>query len=162
MESAVVEMERRASGPAINKVENPQKLRGKIPLPATGDLVAGFGDQDPRYAMKKFQRGIVVSVQEGTSIKAVAPGRAVHAGPFRGYEQLVVLDHGQGLFTVYGHLEQLRLKKGVWVNKSTPLGHVAFKPESSTYQYYFEIRFKGKSEDPLEWLQPDKLKKKNN
>ena len=153
METAVVSMERRAVESAPSNAPDPLALRGKLSAPAKGKLMAGFGDQDPRYAMKKFQRGVVVKVEEDTVLHAVAPGRSLHAGPFRGYQQLIVLDHGKGLFSVYGHLEKLEISRGQRVGRGARLGSVAYQPTESAYHYYFEIRHNGKPVDPMKWLE---------
>ena len=152
MEAAVVSMERRASAPKIRQVKNPNDVKGKLPPPAKGEVLAGFGDQDPRYELKKFQRGLVLKVTPETKVTAVAPGNVVHAGPFRGYQQLVVLDHGKGLFSVYGHLEKLRVTKGEALRQGALLGTSAYQPAEEAYNVYFEIRYKGNPEDPMQWL----------
>jgi septal ring factor EnvC (AmiA/AmiB activator) len=128
------------------------ELKGKLPPPAPGQVIASFGKQDPRYELKKFQRGIVIGVAEGALVHAVSGGKVVHAGPFRGYEELVVLDHGHGLFTVYGHLEALTARKGTWVEGGEALGKATFQAVDNGSSVYFEVRRKGAAEDPLRWL----------
>lgn len=139
---------------------NPAQLRGRLPAPLAGRVIAGFGQRDPRYALKKFQRGLVIRVREGAQVRAVAAGRIVHAGPFRGYQELVVLDHGKGLFTVYGHLEELRVKRGRWVKTGATLGEATYQPIGGAYDIYFEIRMKGEPRDPMLWLRPGSLEVK--
>jgi septal ring factor EnvC (AmiA/AmiB activator) len=156
VEDALAKLER-TPAPGNAAATDPLALRGKLPPPALGKLVAGFGQQDPRYQLKKFQRGIVIRVTEGTEVRAVAGGSAVHAGPFRGYQDLVVLDHGNGVFTVYGHLERVAIKKGDWVARDAVLGYATYQPEDQAFDVYFEIRAGGKPEDPMQWLEPGKL-----
>ncbi len=158
MEAALVSLERksRESGPPV-PLPDPGTLRGRLPPPSRGRIIAAFGEQDPRYALKKFQRGLVIRVAEAARVSAVAPGRVVHAGPFRGYQQLVVLDHGHGLFTVYGHLEKLRIKRGGWVRAGARLGEATYQPIGGAYDIYFEIRMNGKPVDPGGWLRPGSL-----
>ena len=161
MEAAVARMEEQAKAsapPPAPRLRNPAELRGTLPPPVQGEVIASFGAQDPRYDLKKTQRGIVLRVAAKAAVKAVAGGRAVHAGPFRGYQTLVVLDHGQGLFTVYGHLEALTVKRGDWVPPGTVLGEAAYQPVDEAYDVYFEVRHNGKPDDPLGWLQPGKLR----
>ncbi len=109
----------------------PSDLRGRLPPPFAGRVIAGFGERDPRYDLKKFQRGLVIRVPENAPVSAVAAGRIVHAGPFRGYQELVVLDHGMGLFTVYGHLEKLRVERGGWAEAGAVLGEATYQPVGS-------------------------------
>jgi septal ring factor EnvC (AmiA/AmiB activator) len=132
----------------------PEKLLGTLPPPVAGKIIARFGDQDPRYNLKKFQRGIVLRVDKNAPVSAVAGGKAVHAGAFRGYQSLVVLDHGNGLFTVYGHLEDLGVKRGEWVDSGKRLGQATYQPLDQAYDVYFEIRHNGKPDDPLRWIKP--------
>ncbi|MDH5752288.1 MAG: peptidoglycan DD-metalloendopeptidase family protein [Deltaproteobacteria bacterium] len=157
METAIKRIEAaQASQQAAPK--DPGELKGRLPSPARGSILARFGEQDPRYELKKFQRGLVLKVDKGADIKAVAAGRVVHAGPFRGYQQLVVVDHGGGLFSVYGHLENLQINQGASVSQGTTLGRPIFQEADDSHNLYFEIRYDGSPEDPLEWLAPDSLK----
>jgi septal ring factor EnvC (AmiA/AmiB activator) len=155
MDTALARLEQEAAGnkPPPAPLE-PEALRGRLPAPVQGDLLAGFGEQDPRYDLKKLQRGIVLRVTPAAPVQAVAGGAAVHAGPFRGYQQLVVLDHGRGLFTVYGHLENLAVRRGERVEAGALLGRSAYQPVDEAYNVYFEIRLQGQPDDPLRWLQP--------
>ena len=158
METAVEELERRNRPQAHHDFGTDlATLRGRLPSPVRGKVVAAFGQLDPRYDLKKFQRGIVIRVAEATPVKAVASGRVVHAGPFRGYQELVVLDHGRGVFTVYGHLEALRVRKGGIVAAEMPLGVATYQAVDDAYDVYFELRAQGRPEDPMLWLKPGGL-----
>ena len=155
METAILRLERNARRKDSQpQVADPESMRGVLPPPTPGSIIAAFGQQDPRYKLKKFQRGVVIRVDEAAPVSAVAPGRVVHAGPFRGYQKLVVLDHGKGLFTVYGHLEDLQVKRGGAVPAGKRLGAATYQPMGGGYDIYFEVRWKGKPEDPLKWLKP--------
>lgn len=141
----------------VDAPPDPATLKGRLPPPVRGTVIAAFGRQDPRYALKKFQRGIVISVVEGAEVHAVAAGKVVHAGPFRGFQELVVLDHGGGLFTVYGHLEKVNLPRGAWVDAGAALGLATYQPIDEGYSVYFEVRVQGTPEDPLIWIEPGRL-----
>lgn len=138
---------------------DPATVKGKLERPVAGTLIAGFGEQDPRYNLKKFQRGLVVRVEERAPVTAVLAGRVEFAGPFRGFEELTVLDHGHGLFSVYGHLGELKVQKGDLVRQGAPLGEAAYQPVNQAYDVYFEIRRNGKPEDPQTWLAPGSYRK---
>jgi septal ring factor EnvC (AmiA/AmiB activator) len=145
---AKLEQDRAASGRAA---PDPPALRGRLLSPVAGaKLLERFGEQG--HALKKFQRGLVLGPAEGASARAAAAGNVVYAGPFRGFEELVVLDHGKGLFTVYGHLDKLAVAKGAWLEGGAQLGTVAWQPENNRAELYFEVRFDGKPEDPQQWL----------
>ena len=133
-------------------------MRGTLDAPVKGSLIAAFGQQDPRYNLKKFQRGVVIRVAESAEVRSVAQGTAVHAGPFRGYQSLVVLDHGNGVFTVYGHMEDLRVQRGMQIAPGTVLGRATYQPLSDAHDVYFELRLNGQPQDPMEWLLPNALR----
>jgi len=143
--------------PPPGAVADPTSLRGKLPAPMAGTIVAAFGRHDPRYELKKLNRGIVIRVAPEQPVSATAAGKVVHAGRFRGYEDLVVIDHGKGLFTVYGHLQELAVRRGDWIAAGTRLGKATYQPLDQGYNVYFEVRFRGKPEDPEQWLQPGSL-----
>ncbi len=158
MDSAIKGLENKRDRSRLpGKLQNPRVLKGRLPAPVEGTVVAAFGRQDPRYDLKKRQRGIVIRVGPEGPVFAVVPGRVVHAGRFRGYQELVVLDHGKGLFTVYGHLQGATLRRGQWVAAGTRLGLATYQPEDRAYNVYFEVRYRGKPEDPLEWLKENSL-----
>lgn len=142
---------------AVAALPDPATLRGRLPTPVPGTVVAAFGKQDPRYALKKFQRGIVIHVTEAAEVHAVAAGKVVHAGPFRGYQELVVLDHGGGLFTVYGHLERVTLQRNAIVEAGAALGFATYQPIDEGNSVYFEVRVQGTPENPLTWIEPGAL-----
>lgn len=151
MQEAVVKLEQTQAA-ATRAVPEPAALRGHLHAPVPGaKLLERFGAEG--HSVKRFQRGIVLGVAEGAAVQAAAAGSIVHAGPFRGYEELVVLDHGKGLFTVYGHLERLEVAKGAWVEAGATLGTVTWQPEAGRPELYFEVRLDGKPEDPQQWLE---------
>lgn len=159
LEVAIKKLEKGATAlKPPQKAPSPSELKGRMPLPAKGRVIARFGEQDPRYDLKKRQRGVVLRVAENTDVKATAGGRAVHAGPFRGYQELIVLDHGKGLFTVYGHLKELTVRRGQWVPPGTVLGRPTLQSVEEAHDVYFEIRYQGKPENPKNWLKPGLLK----
>lgn len=150
MQEAVVQLEQNRAA-ATSAVADPAALRGHLRMPVPGaKLLQRFGAED--HAVKRFQRGIVLGAAEGASVQAAAAGTIVFAGPFRGYEELVVLDHGKGLFTVYGHLERLDVAKGAWVQAGAGLGTVTWQPEDGRSELYFEVRLDGNPQDPRQWL----------
>ena len=159
METAIARMERNQEiHTRLTRVQDPIALRGALPPPAPGSIIAAFGQRDPRYDLKKFQRGIVIQVDEAAPVSSIAPGRVVHAGPFRGYQQLVVVDHGKSLFSVYGHMDRLAVERGNTVQAGMRLGNATYQPIRKSYDVYFEIRWNGKAVDPLKWLKSDSYK----
>lgn len=136
-------------------------LRSTLLTPAVrGRITVPFGVTDSRYRLRKFQRGIVVRTPPGELARAVATGLVVHAGNFRGYQQLVLLQHGQGFFSVYGHLRGLRVQVGRRVQTGETLGEIRGQPVAGgqDYELYFELRWRDAPQDPLPWFTPQSRK----
>jgi septal ring factor EnvC (AmiA/AmiB activator) len=122
-------------------------FRGALPWPAEGIVIARFGAQPgagPR-------NGVEISLAEGRPVHAVHEGAVAYADPFTGYGSLVIVDHGDGAYSLYGHLESLNVKRGDRVNPQTRIGASGRNP-SGNPALYFELRIDGKPVDPLQWL----------
>ena len=91
---------------------------------------------------------------EGPEVRAAAAGQVVHADWLRGYGNLMVLDHGDGLLSVYGNNESLLREAGQAVKAGevvATVGNTGGNPESGLY---FELRHQGQAFDPLRWVSP--------
>jgi len=130
-----------------------ERLRGKLPWPATGTLASTFGRQEhPRFHTVTFNRGIEITAPQGRDIVAVAEGTAIYADWFKGYGRLVILDHGSGYFTLYAHASDVLIKTGDAVSGGQVIAKVGDSGSLEGPQLYFELRHKGKPQDPLAWL----------
>ena len=130
-------------------------LRGKLPHPADGPTEVGFGKVvNPRFNTVTIQKGIDVRAPLGAAVRAVAPGRVVHAGWFKGYGNLVIVDHGDGYHTLVAHLQSMSTAMGEEVEAGAPLGTVGETASLKGPYLYFEIREHGRSVDPGQWLAP--------
>ncbi len=131
-----------------------ERLRGKLPWPAKGTLASGYGRQEhPRFHTVTFNRGIEIAAPQGRDIVAVAEGTAIYADWFKGYGRLVILDHGGGYFTLYAHCADILVKAGDAVPGGQVIAKVGDSGSLDGPQLYFELRHKGKPQDPLAWLQ---------
>ncbi len=131
------------------------QLRGKLPWPAEGTLASAFGRQEhPRFHTVIFNHGIEISAPEGREVRAVADGSVIFADWFKGYGRLLILDHGGGYFTLYAHASEFLAKPGEAVTRGQVIAKVGDTGSLEGPQLYFELRHKGKPEDPLAWLQP--------
>jgi septal ring factor EnvC (AmiA/AmiB activator) len=131
------------------------RMRGKLPWPAGGTLASTFGRQEhPRFHTVTFNRGIEISAPQGREIVAVADGSVIYADWFKGYGRLIILDHGGGYFTLYAHAADLRVKAGDTAAGGQAIATVGDSGSLEGPQLYFELRHKGKPEDPLAWLTP--------
>lgn len=129
-------------------------LRRALAPPVAGEIVRGYGRQvDAEFGTQTFHPGVVFDAPQGTPVAAVAPGSVRFAGWFRGYGRLVILDHGDGYFTVTGHLDTFDVAVGDTVARRQRIGRVGETGSLSGPRVYFEVRKGGRALDPTDWLQ---------
>ncbi|MBY0496574.1 MAG: peptidoglycan DD-metalloendopeptidase family protein [Cyanobacteria bacterium] len=127
-------------------------FRGDLPWPTTGEVSARFGRQaSGRFNTSIVRNGIEVAAEEGAVATAVHEGTVAFAAPFSGFGTMVIVDHGNNAFTVYGHLLDASVSTGTNVSRGTPLGHIGLSPSAGA-ALYFEVRIDGRPVNPLEWL----------
>jgi len=131
------------------------QLRGRLPSPVAGRVEVGFGRVvNPRFRTVTVQNGVDIAAARGETVRAVAPGRVVHAGWFKGYGNLVIVDHGDGYHTLVAHLESMTAAAGEEVEAGGLLGTVGDTGSLKGAYLYFEVRERGKPVDPAAWLAP--------
>jgi len=144
----------REQAPAAPRVETDfEALRGKLPSPVKGELAGRFGrvvDRDHQTAT--FRKGVVWVADRGVRVRAVAPGRVRYAGRFRGYGEVVILDHGDDYFTVSAHLDEIGVSLGDGVAAGGEVGRVGDSGSLDGTRLYFEVRRGGDALDPADWL----------
>ena len=127
--------------------------QGALRRPAEGPIRLGFGRQvDPEFGTETLRTGVEFGGIQGSPVRAVAGGRVLFAGWFRGYGQIVILDHGRGHLTVSGYLDELDVSANDLVNAGQQIGTVGQTGAVSSPGLYFEIRQDGKAVDPELWL----------
>ncbi len=128
-------------------------LRGKLALPVEGPLLSTFGrNENPRFNTFTVQKGIEIEAPLGAEIRAVYDGRILYADWFKGYGKILIIDHGEGYYTLSGHASSLLKKVGEEVRTGEVIGLVGDTGSLKGPCLYFEIRQRGKPLDPLEWL----------
>ncbi len=128
-------------------------LRGGLPWPAPGRLAAAYGAQvHPRFGTRTFRSGIDIEAAEGTDVSAVYSGRVAYTGWFKGYGNLIVLDHGDEYYTVYAHVAEIGVSEGEAVRQGQRIGTVGDTGSLMGSRLYFEVRYQGKPQDPERWL----------
>ena len=132
-------------------------FRGTLPWPLAGRVREGFGRRKhPRFDTYTIHNGIEIEAPAESPVGAVFDGTVVFADRFRGYGLMVVLDHGGKHHSLYAHLGET----GVEVGQKATAGELLGSVGSSGLQgpgLYFEMRFQGRPEDPLDWLKkPEK------
>ena len=134
----------------------PTALRGRhsLPWPVKGRVLTRFGEQPhPLFRTKVFNRGVEIAASLGSEVKAVADGSVLYADYFEGFGQMVILDHGGGMLSVYGHNSALDVARGQEVAQGQRLAEVGDSGTSRQSALYFEIRHQAKPLDPLAYLQ---------
>ena len=126
-----------------------QLSKGKLPWPVRGEVLARFGE--PRAGGPLRWQGLLIGAERGTQVRAPYQGRVVYADWLPGLGLLIVLDHGGGYISLYGHNEQLYRRVGERVAPGEVLAAVG---EASTGQpaLYLEIRRGRQPLDPSAWL----------
>lgn len=127
---------------------HPTQQRGALPMPVPGRVRAAFGQ--PRTAGIAWQ-GWLIEAQPGSEVRSVGYGRVAYADWLRGYGLLLIVDHGEGFMSLYGHNESLRAEVGDWVQPGATLSTVGQGPEGRP-GLYFELRRDGKAVDPAGWV----------
>lgn len=147
---------KRGSDGAPGIQQNVQRLlagfennRGKLSLPLEAAVRAKFGQKKPESGLR--WEGVLFDSQEGQSVRVIYPGQVVFSDWFRGYGQLMVVDHGQGYMSLYGHNQALRAGVGDIVQAQQVIAMASKAGQSPSPGVYFEIRHNGNPDDPLKW-----------
>ena len=127
--------------------------KGRLPWPVAGEVVTRFGVQNhPRFGTRVFKRGIEISTRTGKEVRAVNDGQVAFADWYRGFGKLMIIEHGPGLHTLYGHLGRIDANKGDVVRRGQVIGIVGDTGTQEGPKLYFELRSRGEAQDPLQWL----------
>ena len=126
------------------------QARGKLPWPVDGRLLARFGESRGDDVRTKWD-GVMISAGAGTQVHAVHGGRVVFADWLRGAGQLVILDHGNGYLSLYGHNQTLLKSAGDIVKAGDVISTVGNSGGQATPALYFAIRQQGRPSDPAQW-----------
>jgi murein DD-endopeptidase MepM/ murein hydrolase activator NlpD len=127
----------------------PGRRVGRFLLPARGVLTSGFGYRwHPIFRIRRMHTGIDIAAPRGTPVMAAASGGVLYTGWFGGYGKIVVLDHGGGVSTLYGHLSAILVPKGRRVTRGQVIGRVGSTGYSTGPHVHFEVRINGRPVDP--------------
>jgi septal ring factor EnvC (AmiA/AmiB activator) len=134
-----------ASGaPAVDAALPLRPFRGALDWPIAGPVTRRFGSGSA-------SNGIEIEATQGGSAVAIHDGTVAFAGPFSGFGNLVILDHGAQTFSLYGDLLDIGVKKGARIEHGQPVGTAGPIPSGSE-GIYFELRVDARPVDPLQWL----------
>jgi septal ring factor EnvC (AmiA/AmiB activator) len=130
-------------------------FRGSLPWPLAGKVKVPFGRRkDPKFDTYTPHNGIEIDAPAETPVQAVHEASVVYAERFRGYGLMAVLDHGHKHHTLYAHLAEVAVQAGQKVEAGQVIGTTGSGVEGTGL--YFEVRFQGKPEDPLDWLKRER------
>lgn len=120
--------------------------------PVAGEVTSPFGVR--REGLLKFDihRGVDIAIPTGTPVRAMAPGMVEFAGWLGGYGRVVIIDHGQGVRTVYGHLSEINVARGESVAGRPVIGLSGASGRVTGEHLHFEILRGGRAEDPVPLL----------
>jgi septal ring factor EnvC (AmiA/AmiB activator) len=138
----------------IKTVEKPfLELKGLLKMPVKGKIVTKFGIfRDTRFNIEHFRSGVDIQAERGEPIRAVSSGRVLYSSWFRGYGNMVIIDHGHNYYTVYAHAEETFKTKGDRVGQREVIATVGDSGSMKGPGLYFEIRHHGKPLNPMDWI----------
>jgi len=128
-------------------------FRGALDWPADGRLSGLFGQASNRLGGSVVRNGIEITAPDGAVVRAVHRGTVAHAAPYSGFGNLVIVDHGNDHYSLYGYLGAMSVTVGQAVEAGAEVGAVGPSPAGPS-ALYFELRVDGRSVDPVQWLKP--------
>ena len=131
--------------------EDIRKLKGKLAWPVTGKLLNGYNNVIDGSNLR--WQGLTIAAEAGTPVRVVQSGQVVFADFFRTHGLLMIVDHGNGVMTLYGRNQSLLKEVGSWVETGEVIAEVGQSGGHSNSGLYFEIRNNGQPENPSVWLQ---------
>jgi septal ring factor EnvC (AmiA/AmiB activator) len=126
-----------------------KNLKGQLRWPAQGHLAQRFGTQRGISGLR--WQGVVIAAPEGGSVHTVAQGRVAFADWMRGFGLLLIIDHGDGYMSLYGHNQALYKEVGDWVDSGDMVATLGASGGQIESGLYFELRYKGRPINPIRW-----------
>jgi septal ring factor EnvC (AmiA/AmiB activator) len=128
-------------------------FKGLLKMPVKGKIVRYFGTyKNDKLNVTNFCSGIDIRAKRGEPVAAVSDGKIIYSSWFKGYGNMIIIDHGSSYYTLYAHLEEVRQNKGAEIKTGQIIATVGDTGSLTGPNLHFEIRHFGKPVDPLEWL----------
>lgn len=128
-------------------------FKGLLNMPVEGKIIKFFGPyKNPRFNVMNFRSGIEIQAERGEPIRSVRDGRVLFASWFKGYGNMIIIDHGKNFCTVYAHAEELFKQKGDTVLAQEVIATVGDTGSTPEPGLYFEVRHHGKPMNPIKWI----------
>ncbi len=129
------------------------KLKGLLKLPVKGKIIHFYGRfKNKKLNVDNFRTGITIQADRGEPIRSVGSGNTIFADWFRGYGNMIIIDHGNHYYTVYAHLEEIFKSTGDRVEADEVIATVGDTGSMSGTGLHFEVRHHGKPLDPMNWI----------
>jgi murein hydrolase activator len=142
----------RQNGAAVTAIDI-RTVQGALAWPVQGKIIEGFGKQrNAKFSTVTFNNGLKIAAAAGTEVRSVFAGTVLFSQWFKGYGNLVILDHGNRVFSLYGNLKSPAVATGDRINAGQALAGVGESEDAHSGYLYFEIRQDNKPEDPQKWL----------
>jgi septal ring factor EnvC (AmiA/AmiB activator) len=130
-----------------------RSVQGALEWPARGKVFERFGRQrNPKFSTFTINNGLKIETVAGTPVRAVFQGTVLFSQWFKGYGNLIILDHGNRVFSLYGNLKAPAVAVGDKIATGQPIAGVGESEETGSGHLYFEIRTNNQPEDPQKWL----------
>ncbi|MCU0558629.1 MAG: peptidoglycan DD-metalloendopeptidase family protein [Desulfobacterales bacterium] len=129
------------------------EAKGLLIFPVKGKIVKKFGPFNHSAPhVQAYRGGVEIAADRGEPVRAVHAGRVVYAGWFKGYGNVLIIDHGQHYYTVHAFLEDLFIPVGSPVDAGDVVATVGDSGTMGSSVFYFELRHRDTPLDPLEWF----------
>jgi murein hydrolase activator len=153
VESLVADLARVLQDFPVDSTQSFVAMRGKLPWPVQGRVMAHYQEQQTNSAPGPRWNGEMIEAARGTKVRAPYFGRVVYADWLQGLGLLLIIGHSGGYMTLYGHAEVLYKSVGDWVSPGDVIAALS-DASGAAPQLYFEIREGRKTVDPKIWLLP--------
>jgi murein DD-endopeptidase MepM/ murein hydrolase activator NlpD len=153
MEQGLVYSRSLNGGPNLSAASSLNLADAPTLWPVIGRLTSSFGErEDPFNGEGAFHAGIDIATAYGTPVRSPADGLVLMAGPANGYGRELVVDHGQGITTVYGHLSGFAVSAGQQVKRGQVIGYVGSAGRSTGPHLHYEVRIRNTPVNPHKYL----------
>ncbi|MCU0286886.1 MAG: peptidoglycan DD-metalloendopeptidase family protein, partial [Acidobacteria bacterium] len=130
-----------------------KKIKGRLDWPVNGKVISSFGKKKSvRFDTYTIENGIEISPGSSDRVKAIYAGDVVYADYYKGYGNLIIIQHSRDLHSLYGHCKEILKKVGESISPGEEIAVVGETGTTFGKSLYFEVRLNLKSQDPLEWL----------
>jgi murein hydrolase activator len=135
------------------KEQTLQPRKGIFQLPIKGSIISNYGQQKEKDLNAfVFNSGIDISAPLGEPVRAASFGTVIYIGNVKGYGDIVILDHGGNVVTLYAHLSEILVKANDQVTKGQIIAQIGTSGGVPSPRLHFEVRVEGKPVNPFDWL----------